>query len=96
MHWSRVHADALVGLRALVASGRWTTVWPQIVAAMRSHRRDRSRQRRATRTTARSAADHPMAPPKRVVDGIPTAQHPWKRFPACPGGVAFSHSPTKK
>lgn len=75
MHWTREHADALVALRAVVASGRWATVWPRIVGAMRADRRDRARQRRERRATAAA----PPPPPKQVVDGKPSADHPWKQ-----------------
>lgn len=75
MHWTRDHADALVALRAVVASGRWATVWPRLVRALRDAKRHRAQQRRQARAT-------PVAPaprPKRIVDGKPTADHPWKQ-----------------
>lgn len=43
MHWTRAHADALVGLRALDASDRWEPAWPRIVAAWRATPRTRRR-----------------------------------------------------
>ncbi len=86
MHWTRGHADALVGLRAMVASGRWTPAWARIGAAMRANQWQRSRQRRHLRAQQANSPPSPPPPPKQVVDGKPTVDHPWKRFPACPGG----------
>lgn len=96
MHWSRPHADALVGLRALVASGRWATAWSRIVGALRTERRIRTAQRRRARANANHipSPNRPL-PDKLIVNGKPTSAHPWKRFPACPGGIATSHSATK-
>ncbi len=93
MHWTRDHADVLVGVRA---SGRWATAWPRIVTASRATRRERTTQRRQTRAHARNAVPVPsVAPtaalpeppplpvspirPKLVVNGTPTATHPCKR-----------------
>lgn len=94
MHWRRDNADALVALRAVVASGRWEAVWPRIVSAMRANQRDGARQRREERT--RQRAEETAATvgprPKLVIDGKPTATHPWKQFPTCSGGVQTRHA----
>lgn len=80
MHWTRDHADAMVALRAVTASGRWGCAWPRIVAQREQDRRDRAARRR------RDRAAPPPAPtvvrPKLVVDGIPSDDHPWKQAPA--------------
>lgn len=82
MHWTRDHADAMVALRAVVASDRWDTVWPRIVAAMHTARRHRTIQRRQARAVPEPAPSRPRRP-KLIVDGKPTALHPWKALPAC-------------
>ncbi len=94
MHWSRPHADALVALRAVVTSGRWEAVWPRVVQALWDAKRARAHQRRQDRAAV-VVFQPPPSRPKRIIDGQPTANHPWKRFPTCPGGVRTSHA-TKK
>jgi hypothetical protein len=91
MHWRREHADAVVGLRALDASGRWDTAWPRIVAAWRSAPRRRRRPPAIPEPAAPPAiplapaepAPAPDAPraarPKTIVNGKTTADPPWKR-----------------
>ena len=94
MHWRRDHANALLALRAVEASGRWATAWPRIVARLRQGRQERAAVRRASRVplalaapaSPAPAAPEPAAPapapaprPKTIVDGKPTAAHPWNR-----------------
>lgn len=80
MHWTRDHANAMVALRAVVASGRWMVIWPRIGQALREAKRARACQRRQIRVVAATAP----APPRTrlVVNGKPTADHPWRRHDA--------------
>jgi hypothetical protein len=59
MLWTRSHADAMVGLRTIVASDRWRTCWPRIVRALQAAQPTRARHRRQQR----SAARRPVLPP---------------------------------
>lgn len=91
MHWSRCHVTPMVALRALDASDRWATAWPRIVTAWRADHRHRMSRRRAARSVpaplATPAVDPPPPPrapaptprPQLVVDGKPTADHPWRQ-----------------
>jgi hypothetical protein len=92
MHWRREHADALVGLRALEASGRWEIAWSRIVAAWRAAPRRRALPPDEPLVLAvpslpvaadPAPAPAPSPPPaprvQTVVNGKPTADHPWKR-----------------
>jgi hypothetical protein len=97
MHWSRHHVSPLVALRAVLCSGRWARIWPQIDAALRQRCRDAQTHRRARRAASippepAAGASPPSAPacpapaptapptrPKTIVNGRPTANHPWRR-----------------
>lgn len=97
MHWTRDHAESMVGLRTIVGTERWATIWRRIGQQLQQQPRhaaaERRRQRRAERHPAPPpVADGPASPPstapsvaaprlrpKLVVDGKPTADHPWKR-----------------
>jgi hypothetical protein len=100
MRWAPAHVDPMLGLRAVGASDRWDAAWPQIVRQFRQRARLDSSARRQARqplappppavaaTVAPAAPPPPHredAPPKRIVNGRPTADHPWKRpGPAAP------------
>jgi hypothetical protein len=94
MHWARAHVNALVALRTIACSDRWTEAWPHIEVHLRQQvrhqRRHRQRARRAalaaTCTTPPTAAEPPSTPPPSgrrhspsVVNGRPTVLHPWKK-----------------
>jgi hypothetical protein len=94
MHWTREHADALIGLRALDASDRWTAAWPRIVAGLRARQPRAAVRRRIARPPPAPPAAVPMpapppaSPPPRepspprvptIVNGKPTADHAWRR-----------------
>jgi hypothetical protein len=94
MRWAPAHVDPMLALRTVVCGGRWDEAWPQIAAARRRQARLASADRRRVRLARRAPpapAPLPAAPPppalpspapprpKRVVDGRPTADHPWKR-----------------
>ncbi len=96
MQWARPHVTAMVGLRALDASDRWSAAWPRIVAAMRASARQETAHCRTLRHPAAAIPAVPApgvlttlpappapapvaAKPKTIVNGKPTADHPWKR-----------------
>lgn len=93
MHWQRANVNALLALRCLERNGRWSTAWPAIWQELRCQARTRTRQRQHRRTAA-ARAQAPPEPrpiprvpaatprpsrPTLVVDGKPTADHPWRR-----------------
>jgi hypothetical protein len=101
MHWAPGHVNPMLALRNIACADRWAEAWPLIC----DQRRARSQHTRATRAR-RGRADLAAAPadpapvepasggpsrPKLVVDGRPTAAHPWKR-PFLAGGRARAAS----
>jgi hypothetical protein len=90
MHWARRNVNPMVALRGVFCSGRWAASWRELWRQLReqvAQRRRQSRERRAARKAA-TAVEQPVAPPrekrlppepKRIVDGRPTADHPWHR-----------------
>ena len=83
MRWSRTAAAGLLAIRVVEANGRWEATWPQVTPHQRAEQR--------AATAARQAERGPHAPPaKRVQDGRPTADHPWRRF-RLPGSPHFHH-----
>jgi hypothetical protein len=94
MHWARSHVNAVVALRTIACSDRWTQAWPQIESHLRQHLRQKRRQRQRARRAALAAtwtpppmpAEAPSIPQPSgrrhspsVVNGRPTALHPWKK-----------------
>jgi hypothetical protein len=87
MHWAKQHLNPLLALRGRLCSGQWEQTWPLIQhqwrQQLRDHQRQRRRERQALRVVAQPASAVPPPPkppaPKLVVDGHPTADHPWKR-----------------
>lgn len=87
MHWWREHADALVGLRALHASGRWGAAWPRIAAAWSGTRTRRTIHGASPACSAPQPPDPMLDQPptparqraKTIVNARPTDDHPWKR-----------------
>jgi len=89
MHWERGNVNPMVALRGVFCGGRWDATWDRIWGRLRervAERRRRGRERRAAEKAAAGAVEHPVASPtekrlppepKRVVDGRPTADHPW-------------------
>lgn len=85
MHWSRDHVNALLELRTMNANDRWTERWPAIWDGLRHRPRvapvaptPRSVPAAPPIAPAR-AAPSPTPRPKTVVNGTPTADHPWRR-----------------
>lgn len=84
MHWAVSSVNPLLALRSAICSDRWAEAWPAIAA----HRRNAHRLRRITRHQQRVAClqsdpQQPKPPrPPRMVNGRPTKEHPYKRYPA--------------
>lgn len=88
MHWAEGHVNPMLALRNAICSDRWAEVWAQVAADHRQQVRERQQARRHRRSPPMSPAaarepthsgEAPRAPtPPRIVDGRPTAQHPWK------------------
>ena len=90
MHWQRAHVNALLALRCLERNGRWTDEWSALWQAVRGQARTRARQRHHRQPPAPPLPRPPEPPPvpdprqrparpKLVVNGKPTANHPWRR-----------------
>jgi hypothetical protein len=92
--WTEGNITPMVALRGALCSARWSEAWAQIATA---RRRRRERPRLVALLPAASAASvaapthavrHPPSSalprsgPKTIVNGRPTARHPWKRIPA--------------
>ncbi len=86
MHWARANVNPMLALRTLVANGRWAEAWPAIWTGLRAAARDRAAQRRRARAPVAARLPGPSAPArprppraKTIVNGKPTAAHPWRR-----------------
>ena len=92
MHWAPGNVDPMVALRTVICGRRWGEEWPRIAERLRAQaRRSRPRPVAAPVPAAPvllpddpepAAAPAPRPRPRLVVDGRPTAAHPWKRYPA--------------
>ena len=103
MHWAPENVNPMLALRTIVCSGRWDEAWPRICGQLRAA----AQARRAARRQARRPAPPPppaelpervptpAIPPepraRLVVNGRPTADHPWRR-PFLAGGRAKAAS----
>ena len=98
MHWAREHVNPLVALRTALCSDRWAAAWNQIVQYRRARSQQQRHGRRADRPTATPPSAPPawarplpllprprLTPAPRIVQGRPTADHPWRR-PFLAGG----------
>lgn len=95
--WAQVNVNPLVALRGAVCSDRWAEAWAATADARRTRSR-RARPPATPPVTAPASAASvavpgrrprrpaspaiPRSGPKTIVNGRPTARHPWKRFPA--------------
>jgi hypothetical protein len=95
MHWARAHVNPLVALRTVACSDRWAEAWPRITSRLRAQAQERRRARWQRRHPPQQAApvpptvSHPPRSPaavipkrqhtKTIVNGRPTASHPWRR-----------------
>jgi hypothetical protein len=98
MHWARMNVNPMVALRAMACSDRWPTRWPQLWEALRAERSTRRRCRQQARRPMAPVSAAPMPTPRprpvkptpltplprkgTMVDGRPTADHPFKKLPA--------------
>ena len=94
MHWAPANVNPMLALRNIACADRWAEAWPRICRRLRAQadaRRAARRQARpsppapspttvapSTPTPAPTAVPRPPRTP-RVVDGRPTADHPWRR-----------------
>lgn len=93
MHWARANVNPMLALRTAVSNERWGECWTALWPQWRRHGCVRAAQRRLLRRGRVAPQVHkappvalPPPPPvprrsKLVVDGRPTANHPWRRFP---------------
>jgi hypothetical protein len=92
MHWARASVNPMLALRTLIANDRWAEAWPGLWETLRCQGRARATQRQQTRRAAAAAPRSPARPappppspslppprPKTIVNGKPTADHPWRR-----------------
>lgn len=92
-HWASPHLNPLLVLRCASCNERWGEVWPALWAEQcqqaRTARRLTQQARRATRLVLLPPPPVPAVPapalappprPKLVVNGRPTAEHPWRTF----------------
>lgn len=86
MHWAPQHLNPLLALRSRLCSEQWGQIWPVLHQQWRQQMRTRQRQQRRARQ-ARKRANQPAPAasppikspqPKCIIDGRPTADHPWK------------------
>lgn len=96
--WAEANVTPMLALRGALCSERWDEAWAAIAEARRDRAdRARPGAARPVAAPAASAASVapprgrrrlPTSPalsrpgPKTIVNGRPTARHPWKRFPA--------------
>lgn len=86
MHWGRANVNPLLALRTLLANGRWAEAWPTLWRAVCTAAR-RHPDPPVTAPAAPPASARPLPPPvvappprvKTIINGRPTAEHPWKR-----------------
>lgn len=83
-HWARANVDAILALRCATANGRWDCSWRQIVPDLLPKHRPRDRPGPAVCAVAAPPPIPPATvawqpPTPTIVDGRPTAAHPWKR-----------------
>lgn len=102
MHWARGHVNALVALRTIACSDRWAEAWPQIEQHLRDQARQiRARRQQARHALQPAACSSTVSAPgaasrssrnaapvrsPRIINGKPTADHPWKKHPLLAGG----------
>ena len=98
--WAEDHVNPMVALRGALYSDRWTEAWREIATARREHPTPTAPLAAPPLAPAAASAASVAAPrcrphqpaipvpprsgPKRIVNGRPTAAHPWKRFAVTP------------
>jgi hypothetical protein len=83
MHWARTNVNPLLALRALVANDRWDEAWPRLWQSLCASRRRSPVPAVPPAPTPAVVADPPPLPAaprqKTIINGKPTANHPWNR-----------------
>lgn len=79
MHWRPESINAILALRCAHLSNHWETT--ATLAQERLHLTD-TEHRRDRRRARHDARSHRPRRPARILNGRPTAHHPWKRYPA--------------
>jgi hypothetical protein len=107
MHWARANVNPLLALRGAACSDRWAAAWSALWQEQRcqiAQRRQAGRlRRRPPRPPAEPAPPEELPPlvlqpsrfaprSRRMVDGRPTADHPWKSAPLVHPRPAASES----
>lgn len=91
--WAERHVNPVLALRGALCSARWDEAWTTIAHGRRTRRlaTERAVPVAASAASVACASRRPAAPaipdlpppgPPRIVNGRPTAAHPWKRFRA--------------
>ena len=93
--WAESHVTPMLALRGALCSERWDEAWAAIATARRGHRAAVAASPAGTpvasaasvaaparRTRLPPSPAIPRSGPKTIVNGRPTARHPWKRSPA--------------
>lgn len=94
MHWARDNVNPMLTLRCALCSGRWDEAWGQIWQGLRQQQAERRCRLRAQRSRlpqppkpgkrpprppVSAFPKFPKPPPRgTIVDGRPTAHHPWR------------------
>jgi hypothetical protein len=86
-HWATPHLNPLLVLRTTICSERWSKHWPLLWAHQQRQARRYARPSVASAATPTVFAPSALAPPpppeparpKLVVNGRPTADHPWRK-----------------
>jgi hypothetical protein len=99
MHWERRNVSPMLALRGIACSECWEAAWPRIWAYLRAQVRARRHARWQVRHPAPPPAPAPPRPqakerPKLVIDGRPTADHPWHDPSPLPNAWAWASTPT--
>ncbi len=107
MHWARANVNGMVALRALVCSQRWEEGWKAIWTHWRQEQAARRAARVRLRAIPAPVTAPPDPPPpapltvsrrrpqrRLVLNGRPTADHPWRRrfLPPRPRSVSTAKS----
>jgi hypothetical protein len=87
MHWARANVDPLLALRGPLVNKRWDQEWPTLWRGLRSARRPRPPRQTVERPVLPPPPPplpvpcpaSPASRPALVLNGKPTADHPWKR-----------------
>jgi hypothetical protein len=88
MHWAPEHVNPMLALRNIACADRWAEAWPLICSQRRARAQTALAARPRPGRADLVAGSPDLAPccptprpsrPKLVVDGRPTAAHPWKR-----------------